>query len=35
VGEAYRYLLEQRLDRGPLDRDSATELLRQWWAERS
>ncbi len=35
VGEAYQYLLEQRLDRGPLEREAAVELLRQWWAERS
>ncbi|HUV47585.1 MAG TPA: CCA tRNA nucleotidyltransferase [Actinomycetes bacterium] len=34
VGEAYKYLLEVRLDRGPLDRDDAIEVLRQWWAER-
>jgi poly(A) polymerase len=34
VGEAYRYLLEQRLDRGPLGREAAVALLEQWWAER-
>ncbi|HUV48933.1 MAG TPA: CCA tRNA nucleotidyltransferase [Actinomycetes bacterium] len=34
VGEAYKYLLEVRLDRGPLDRDDAIVVLRQWWAER-
>jgi poly(A) polymerase len=35
VGEAYQYLLEQRLDRGPLEREAAIELLREWWGTRS
>ena len=34
VGEAYRYLLEVRLDRGPLERDEVIAVLRQWWSER-
>lgn len=34
VGEAYRYLLEQRLDDGPLGEEEATHRLTQWWAER-
>nr|WP_187366903.1 CCA tRNA nucleotidyltransferase [Nocardioides sp. S-1144] len=34
VGEAYRFLLELRLDRGPLDEDAAREALLAWWAER-
>ncbi|GAC66795.1 CCA tRNA nucleotidyltransferase [Gordonia soli] len=34
VGQAWRYLKELRLDRGPLSRDEAEEALRQWWAER-
>ena len=34
VGEAYRYLLEQRLDDGPLGEDEATRRLVVWWAER-
>ena len=34
VGEAYRYLLEVRLDEGPIGPDAATERLRAWWAER-
>jgi poly(A) polymerase len=33
VGEAYQFLLEQRLDRGPLGEEAATALLKQWWAE--
>ncbi len=34
VGEAYRYLLEQRLDDGPLGAEEATRRLRAWWAGR-
>ncbi|MFW6600448.1 CCA tRNA nucleotidyltransferase [Propionibacteriaceae bacterium Y2011] len=34
VGEAYRHLLELRLDRGPMTTDEATAELRQWWADR-
>ena len=34
VGEAYRFLLDLRLDRGPLGEDLATEALRAWWAAR-
>jgi poly(A) polymerase len=34
VGEAYRYLLEQRLDDGPLGVDEATRRLQSWWAAR-
>ncbi|WP_104199466.1 CCA tRNA nucleotidyltransferase [Cryobacterium sp. Y29] len=34
VGEAYRYLLEQRLDDGPLGEEEATRRLTHWWAER-
>ena len=30
VGEAWRYLKEQRLDHGPLPRERAEELLRDW-----
>nr|WP_030483657.1 CCA tRNA nucleotidyltransferase [Nocardioides aequoreus] len=35
VGEAYRFLLELRLDRGPLEHDEAAEALRTWWAART
>ncbi|OBA81827.1 CCA tRNA nucleotidyltransferase [Mycobacterium sp. 1164966.3] len=31
VGEAWRYLKELRLDRGPLSRDEATAELLSWW----
>jgi poly(A) polymerase len=34
VGEAYRFLLELRLDEGPLGEDAATERLRAWYAAR-
>lgn len=35
VGQAYRFLLDLRLDRGPLDEDQATQALLAWWAGRS
>jgi poly(A) polymerase len=35
VGEAYRFLLELRLEEGPLGADEATARLRAWWAARS
>ncbi len=34
VGEAYRFLLELRLEEGILGPDAATERLRGWWAAR-
>jgi poly(A) polymerase len=34
VGEAYKFLLELRLDQGPLSEDRAREALLQWWSER-
>jgi poly(A) polymerase len=34
VGEAYRFLLELRIDNGPLGPDKAREALLSWWAER-
>jgi poly(A) polymerase len=34
VGEAYRFLLEMRLDDGPLGEEEATRRLREWWAGR-
>ncbi|MFB0833498.1 CCA tRNA nucleotidyltransferase [Arthrobacter halodurans] len=33
VGRAYRFLLELRLDRGPLGAEAAEAELRRWWAE--
>ncbi len=34
VGEAYQFLLDLRLDRGPMDAAAAEEALRAWWAAR-
>lgn len=33
VGKAYKFLLDQRLEHGPLGTERATELLRDWWAD--
>ncbi len=35
VGEAWRFLKDLRLERGPLDPDEAEAQLRAWWAARS
>jgi poly(A) polymerase len=35
VGEAWNYLKELRLERGPLPPEEAEAALRAWWAERS
>jgi poly(A) polymerase len=34
VGQAYQFLLDLRLDRGPLEPALAEEALRAWWAAR-
>jgi len=34
VGEAYRFLLELRLDEGPLGEEEATQRLLTWWRAR-
>jgi len=34
VGEAYKFLLDLRLDEGPLGADEAESRLRAWWAAR-
>ena len=34
VGEAYRYLLDVRLDEGVIGPDAAEQRLREWWAAR-
>ncbi|MEN0104212.1 MAG: CCA tRNA nucleotidyltransferase [Curtobacterium sp.] len=34
VGEAYRFLLEARMDEGPLGAEAAEARLRDWWAAR-
>ncbi|TYL55522.1 CCA tRNA nucleotidyltransferase [Nocardioides sp. BGMRC 2183] len=35
VGEAYRHLLELRLDHGPMDAEAARAALMEWWRERT
>jgi poly(A) polymerase len=35
VGEAWRFLKDLRLERGPLDPDEAEAQLRAWWAART
>jgi poly(A) polymerase len=32
VGKAYKYLLEYRLDNGPMSQEQAAEVLRAWWS---
>ena len=34
VGEAYKFLMELRLDQGPQPQESARLQLLQWWSER-
>jgi poly(A) polymerase len=34
VGDALAYLLEERLERGPIEEDEAYRLLDEWWAGR-
>jgi poly(A) polymerase len=34
VGEAYTFLLELRLDHGPMSQDAAKAALLEWWATR-
>jgi poly(A) polymerase len=35
VGAAYHFLLDLRLENGPMSHDDAAEALRAWWAARS
>ena len=35
IGEAYKFLLELRMDMGPMGQDQAKAALHTWWAERS
>jgi poly(A) polymerase len=34
VGEALEYLMEQRLDRGPISEEEAFSLLDEWWRQK-
>ncbi|WP_055493961.1 CCA tRNA nucleotidyltransferase [Streptomyces sp. TP-A0356] len=33
VGQAYKFLLELRLENGPMEHDAAVAALKEWWAE--
>jgi len=33
IGKAYKFLLELRMEQGPLDRDQAEAALRAWWSQ--
>lgn len=33
IGGAYKFLLELRLENGPMERDAAVAALKEWWAE--
>ncbi len=35
VGQAYKFLMELRLDQGPLGEDRAREELLRWWSQRA
>ena len=35
VGRAYRYLLDLRLDQGPMSEDAARAALLDWWSRQS
>ncbi len=35
VGHAYKFLMELRLDRGPMSQEEASEALLSWWSNRS
>ena len=35
IGKAYKFLLELRLENGPMERDAAVAALKEWWAEQS
>ncbi|BFO22987.1 hypothetical protein SHKM778_93750 [Streptomyces sp. KM77-8] len=34
VGQAYKHLLELRLENGPMGYDAAVAALKEWWAGR-
>jgi poly(A) polymerase len=35
IGRAYRFLLELRLEKGPMEHEAAVAALREWWATQS
>ncbi|SFN20126.1 poly(A) polymerase [Streptomyces sp. cf124] len=35
IGQAYKFLLELRLENGPMEHDEAVTALKEWWAQAS
>ncbi len=35
IGQAYKFLLEQRLENGPMEYDAAVSALKEWWSAQS
>lgn len=35
IGTAYKFLLELRLENGPMERDEAVRALKEWWAQQN
>ncbi|WP_447038564.1 CCA tRNA nucleotidyltransferase [Streptomyces sp. DSM 118878] len=35
IGQAYKFLLELRLENGPMERETAEAALKEWWAAQS
>ncbi|MCK7623376.1 CCA tRNA nucleotidyltransferase [Streptomyces sp. RS10V-4] len=35
VGQAYKHMLEMRLEHGPMDHEAAVAALKEWWAAQS
>lgn len=35
IGQAYKFLLELRLENGPMEHDAAVSALKEWWAAQS
>ena len=35
IGQAYKFLLELRLENGPMEHDEAVAALKEWWAQTS
>ncbi|WP_406360899.1 CCA tRNA nucleotidyltransferase [Streptomyces sp. NBC_00715] len=35
IGQAYKFLLELRLENGPMEHEAATAALKEWWTEQS
>lgn len=35
IGQAYKFLLELRLENGPMEHGEAVTALKEWWAQAS